>query len=356
MSSNPKVVVTGSVAFDYLMRFPGKFQDVVVPDRMHRLSVSFLVDEMRRVRGGVAPNIAYGLALFGVTPSILATAGQDAADYRTWLGEQGVDVSGMKLCDDVFTASFFVSTDLEQNQIATFYAGAMARASELTFRSYEPGSVALALICPSDPTAMRQHAAECRELGIDYVYDPSQQVARLDGDDLLAGLDGAAMLIGNDYELGIIEKKTGLSESELAAKVPVLVITRGEDGATIALRGGTAGEPASRTIRIPAAKLRTEALDPTGVGDAFRSGLLAARLRSLPWEEAGRLGSVAAVLCLETQGPQARRWTFTDLLERYAESYGAALPGPLAERLRGPGNPEGGAAFVRPVGHFSLLD
>ena len=356
MSSNPKVVVTGSVAFDYLMRFPGKFQDVVVPDRLHRLSVSFLVDEMRRVRGGVAPNIAYGLALFGVTPSILATAGQDAADYRAWLGEQGVDVSGMKLCEDVFTASFFVSTDLEQNQIATFYAGAMARASELTFRSYEPGSVALALICPSDPTAMRQHASECRELGIPYVYDPSQQVARLEGDDLLLGLDGAAMLIGNEYEFGIIEKKTGLSETALAARVPVLVITRGEEGATIALRGGMDGEPGSTTIRIPAAKLRTEALDPTGVGDAFRSGLLAARLRGLPWEEAGRLGAVAAVLCLETLGPQARRWSFSDLLERYSESYGEPLPGPLAERLHGPGKPEGGVVSIRPVGRFSLLD
>lgn len=353
MSTNPRVVVTGSVAFDYLMRFPGKFQDVVVPDRMHRLSVSFLVDEMRRVRGGVAPNIAYGLALFGMTPAIFATAGQDAADYRAWLGEQGCDVSGMKLCDDVFTASFFVSTDTEQNQIATFYAGAMARASELTFRSFEPGSVALALICPSDPTAMRQHAAECRELGIPFVYDPSQQVARLDGDDLLAGLEGAAMLIGNEYELGVIEKKTGLSEAELAAKVPVLVITRGEEGATIALRGGSAGEPGgARTIRVPAAKLRTEALDPTGVGDAFRSGLVASRLRGLPWEEAGRVGAVAAVLCLETLGPQPRRWVLDELLERYAESFGAPLATPLAERLRG----AAGAGSGRPAARFSLLD
>jgi adenosine kinase len=357
MSTAPKVVVTGSVAFDYLMRFPGKFQDVVVPDRLHRLSVSFLVDEMRRVRGGVAPNIAYGLALFGVTPSIFATAGQDAGEYRSWLAEQGVDVSGMKLCDDVFTASFFVSTDEEQNQIATFYAGAMARASELTFRSYEPGSVALALICPSDPTAMRQHAAECRELGIPFVYDPSQQVARLDGDDLLAGLDGAAMLIGNEYEFGVIEKKTGFSEAELAAKVPVLVITRGEEGATIALRGGSPGEPGgARTIRVPAAKLRTEALDPTGVGDAFRSGLVASRLRGLPWEESGRVGAVAAVLCLETLGPQPRRWTLEELLERYAESYGAPLPAPFAERLRGEPSSAAGGGSARPFGRFSLLD
>lgn len=353
MSTNPKVVVTGSVAFDYLMRFPGKFQDVVVPDRMHRLSVSFLVDEMRRVRGGVAPNIAYGLALFGMTPTIFATAGQDAADYRAWLGEQGCDVSGMKLCDDVFTASFFVSTDLEQNQIATFYAGAMARASELTLRSFEAGSVALALICPSDPTAMRQHAGECRELGIPFVYDPSQQVARLGGDDLLAGLEGASMLIGNEYELGVIEKKTGLSEAELAAKVPVLVITRGEEGATIALRGGSPEEPGgARTLRIPAANLRTEALDPTGVGDAFRSGLVASRLRGLPWEEAGRVGAVAAVLCLETLGPQPRRWSLDELLERYAESFGAPLAAPLAERLRG----AAGAGSGRPATGFSLLD
>jgi adenosine kinase len=357
MSSTPKVVVTGSVAFDYLMRFPGKFQDVVVPDRLHRLSVSFLVDEMRRVRGGVAPNIAYGLALFGVTPSILATAGQDAADYRDWLGEQGVDVSGMKLCDDVFTASFFVSTDLEQNQIATFYAGAMARASELTFRSFAPGSIAVALICPSDPTAMRQHARECRELGIPFVYDPSQQVARLEGQDLLDGLEGAAMLIGTEYEFGIIEKKTGLSEAELAAKVPVLVITRGEDGATIALRGGSAEEPGgARTVRVPAAKLHGEAIDPTGVGDAFRSGLVASRLRGLPWEEAGRIGAVAAVLCLETLGPQPRRWTLDEVLGRYAESYGGPLPGALVERLRGAGAAVAGEASVRPGTGFSLLD
>ena len=357
MSTAPKVVVTGSVAFDYLMRFPGKFQDVVVPDRMHRLSVSFLVDEMRRVRGGVAPNIAYGLALFGLTPAIFATAGQDAADYRAWLEGQGCDVSGMKLCDDVFTASFFVSTDEEQNQIATFYAGAMARAAELSFRSFAPGTVALALICPSDPAAMRQHANECRELGIPYVYDPSQQVARLDGADLLDGLDGAAMLIGNDYELGVIEKKTGLSEAELAAKVPVLVITRGEEGATIALRGGTAEEPGgARTVRIPPAKLRTEALDPTGVGDAFRSGLVASRLRGLPWEEAGRVGAVAAVLCLETLGPQAKRWTLDGLLERYAESFGGPLPAALAERLRGGDGAPSGTGSARTAGRFSLLD
>ena len=182
-------------------------------------------------------------------------------------------------------------------------------------------------------------------------------MARLDGSDLLEGLDGAAMLIGNEYEFGVIEKKTGLSEAELAAKVPVLVITRGEEGATIAIRGGSAEEPGgARTVRVAAARLRTEALDPTGVGDAFRSGLVASRLRGLPWEEGGRVGAIAAVLCLETLGPQARRWTLDQLLERYAESYGVALPGPLAERLRGGGGGGADALSARPARGFSLLD
>lgn len=323
--NEPRIVVTGSVAYDYLMTFPGRFADVVVPDRMHRLSVSFLVDEMRRVRGGVAPNIAYNLALLGHRPSILATAGPDAADYKAWLESEGVDVSGLTICEDVFTASFFVSTDLEQNQIATFYAGAMARARELTFRVFPPGSVALALIGPNDPAAMDAYARECRELGIPFVFDPSQQVARLSGEEILAGLEGAAVLIGNEYEFGIIEKKTGLSEAELLARVPVVVITRGEEGSTIALRGGTPDAPGgASTIRIPPAKLRGGALDPTGVGDAFRAGLLAARLRGLPWDVAGRVGSVAAVWALETVGPQPRRYSPEDFLGRFERDFGLA--------------------------------
>lgn len=323
--NEPRIVVTGSVAYDYLMTFPGRFADVVVPDRMHRLSVSFLVDEMRRVRGGVAPNIAYNLALLGHRPSILATAGPDAADYKAWLESEGVDVSGLTICEDVFTASFFVSTDLEQNQIATFYAGAMARARELTFRVFPPGSVALALIGPNDPAAMDAYARECRELGIPFVFDPSQQVARLSGEEILAGLEGAAVLIGNEYEFGIIEKKTGLSEAELLARVPVVVITRGEEGSTIALRGGTPDAPGgASTIRIPPAKLRGGALDPTGVGDAFRAGLLAARLRGLPWDVAGRVGSVAAVWALETVGPQPRRYSPEEFLGRFESDFGLA--------------------------------
>ena len=321
----PRIVVTGSVAYDYLMTFPGKFLDVVVPDRMHRLSVSFLVDSMRRVRGGVAPNIAYGLALFGLKPVIMATAGVDALDYARWLAEEGVDISELHISDDLFTASFFVSTDEVQNQIATFYTGAMARAVNLSFRAFAPGTVALAVIAPNAPEAMVKYAEECRTMRIPFVYDPSQQVARLSGDEILAGVEGASVLVANEYEFGVIEKKTGLSESEILARVPTLIITRGEDGSTISLRGGSPGAPDGMvTHRIPPARLRGSALDPTGVGDAFRAGLLAARHRGLPWEVAGRVGSVAAVYALETVGGQPRRYALGDFLERYRENYGSA--------------------------------
>ncbi len=322
-NSKPKtVVVTGSVAYDYLMSFPGKFQDVIVPDRLHRLSVSFLVDEMRKVRGGVAPNIAYNLALLGATPAVLASAGADASEYRDWLRSEGVDVSGMVIHKDIFTASFFVSTDTEQNQIATFYAGAMARAASLSFSSLEHLGIALAVISPNDPAAMGAHARECRKMGIPFVYDPSQQLARLTREEILEGLEGAEILIGNEYEFGILEKKTGLSETELLARVPVVIITRGAEGSTIALRGGTSEAPQGAvTMRVPAAAVRGEAVDPTGVGDAFRAGLIAARLRSLPWSVSGRVGAVAAVFALESLGPQPERYTAEAFVARYRENF-----------------------------------
>jgi adenosine kinase len=331
---NRSIVVTGSVAYDYLMTFPGKFLDVVVPDKMHRLSVSFLVDSMRKVRGGVAPNIAYGLALLGIRPIVMATAGSDAADYRLWLEGEGIDVSALKIFDDVFTASFFVSTDQHQNQIATFYTGAMARASELSFRDLDVPSISLAIIAPNDPAAMAAYARECRELSIPFVYDPSQQVARLTSDDLLKGLEGASILIGNEYEFGIIGKKTSLSEAEILTRVPVVIITRGEEGSTITLRAGSPEAPEGNlTIRIPPAQLRVDAVDPTGVGDAFRAGLFAARAKKLPWAVAGRVGSVAAVYALETLGPQPVRYHIEEFLARYADNYGTQGPDREVSRL-----------------------
>lgn len=321
-----RIVVTGSVAFDYLMRFPGRFVEHLVPDRMDRLSVSFLVDEMRRVPGGCASNIAYGLALLGERPVLLATAGQDAGEYRDWLAREGVDVSGLVLHPDVFTASFFVSTDRDQNQLASFYTGAMARARDLTLREGAPPDVALVVISPNDPDAMLRYAAECRELGIPFVYDPSQQVARLSGEDLLAGADEAFLLICNDYEFGILQQKSELSCEEIEERVPVLVTTHGARGSTISV----AGPRGRKRYDVPAAMLVGPPVDPTGVGDAYRAGLVRGIRVGAPWEVSGRIGSVAAAFVLETQGPQPERYELEEFVSRYVETFGDE---PFLERL-----------------------
>jgi adenosine kinase len=320
------IVVTGSVAFDYLMRFPGRFVEHLIADQMERLSVSFLVDDMRRVPGGCGPNISYGLALLGERPLLVATAGRDAAEYREWLARQGVDVSGLLLHDDVFTASFFVSTDRDQNQLASFYTGAMARARELSLRATVAGDAALVVIAPNDPEAMGLYAEECRERAIPFLYDPSQQVARLTGEDLRAGLDGAFLVIVNEYEFGILRQKTDRSREELEALVPVLVVTHGADGSTISAAG-----PRGREVhRIPPARLDSPAVDPTGVGDAYRSGLVRGIRIGASWEVAGRIGSVAASIVLETLGPQPDRYEPAEFIGRYERSFGSE---PRLERL-----------------------
>jgi adenosine kinase len=322
-----RVIVTGSVAFDYLMRFPGHFVEHLIPDKLKRLSVSFLVDEMRRVPGGCGPNIAYGLALLGERPLLLASAGQDAAPYREALAEAGVDVSGLVLHADVFTASFFVSTDRDQNQLASFYTGAMARARELSIADAGPAAGCLAIISPNDPAAMERYTQECRRLSIPFLYDPSQQVARLSGEELREGMRGAAMLIVNDYEIGIVSQKTGLSAETLEDLVPVLVATHGAQGSTISV----AEQDGRQRHKIPVARLDSEAVDPTGVGDAFRAGLVRGMRLGLSWEVAGRMGSVAAVFGLEAPGPQPPRYLIEDFIARYERNFGSE---PSLQRLR----------------------
>ncbi len=309
--------MTGSVAFDYLMRFPGRFVDHLIPDRLARLSVSFLVDEMRRVPGGCGPNIAYGLALLGERPLLLASAGHDAAAYRDRLAAEGVDTSGLVLHEDVFTASFFVSTDEQQNQIASFYTGAMARARDLSIRPVAEGA-SLVVVSPNDPAGMARYARECRELGLPFIYDPSQQVARLTGEELVEGLTGAVILIVNDYEFGVLTHKTGLAREEIESRVPVVVVTHGPDGSTIA--ASISGQV--RRVQVPAGKLEAEAVDPTGVGDAYRAGLIRGFRAGAPWEVTGRIGSIAAVLSLEALGPQPPRYSAEEFRARYTRSFG----------------------------------
>jgi adenosine kinase len=309
------VVVTGSIAYDYLMSFPGFFRDHILPEQIAKLSVSFLVDSMRRQRGGCATNIAYNLALLGERPLVMATAGQDFADYRAWLEARGVDTSAIVEVPDEFTASFFVSTDRENNQIASFYTGAMAHAHKLSFRDLKTRAD-LALISPNDPEAMRKYPRECKELGIPYIYDPSQQVIRLSGDDLREGLTGSKLLIVNDYEFEMIRNKTGMSEEQVLCCTGALTVTRGGQGSTIWTGG--------QRIDIPVVKPVREA-DPTGVGDAYRAGIIKGMSLGLPWETIGRMGSLAATYVLECPGTQNHSYTWAEFATRYYENFGDTL-------------------------------
>jgi adenosine kinase len=311
------IVVTGSIAYDYLMTFPGRFTEHLLPDQLHKVSVSFLVDSLRRQRGGVAPNIAYTLALLGGHPKIMASAGVDFEEYRTWLELHGVDTSAVVVIEDQYCASFFVNTDLEQNQIASFYTGAMAFASQLTFAEYA-AEADLAVISPNDPQAMRAYVAECKELGLSYVYDPSQQIIRLTGEDLLSGIDGCLLLTVNDYELCMIRDKTGLSEEDILQRVGGLVLTLGKSGARILSQGEIYEIPAFQPHRIA---------EPTGAGDAFRAGLLRGIQLGLPWEVSGRMGALAATYVLENFGTQGHHFTPLEFVERLRQIYddGGAL-------------------------------
>ena len=305
------IVVTGSIAFDYLMSFPGKFTEHFLAEHMQRVSLSFLVDSMDKRRGGCAPNIAYTLALLGEKPLLMGTAGQDFSDYRQWLERAGIDTSLVQQVDSKFTASFFCSTDTEGNQIASFYTGAMAHAGELSFRTVE--RCELAIISPNDPGAMAQYAEECRALGIDYIYDPSQQVARISGDEIKDGISGAKIVICNDYEFEIIRQKTGMDEQAILAVAEVLVVTKGEKGSAILLGDGRIDVPAITPHRVA---------DPTGVGDAFRGGFMKGLALGAGYEVCGRLGSVAAAYALEHLGGQSHAYTWDEFTHRYEQHFG----------------------------------
>ncbi|MCK5316135.1 MAG: carbohydrate kinase family protein, partial [Anaerolineales bacterium] len=204
------IVLTGSVAFDYLMSFPGYFRDHILPEKLESISLSFLVDSMVRQRGGTAPNIAYTLALLGQRSHLFATVGEDFEEYRQWLDSKGVDTTWARVIPGVYTASFFCNTDRSNAQIASFYPGAMAHAAELSLRELEGNPPDLVVISPNDPEAMRKYVMECQELGYPYLYDPSQQIVRLDCDDLREGIEGALALFVNDYEFALIQKMTSM--------------------------------------------------------------------------------------------------------------------------------------------------
>ncbi len=306
-----KLIVTGSIAYDYLMSFPGKFTEHFLPEHMQRVSLSFLVDSMDKRRGGCAPNIAYTLALLGERPYLMGTAGQDFGEYRQWLDAAGVDTSLVRQVPDKFTASFFCSTDTENNQIASFYTGGMAHAAELSFRTVDgPG---LVIISPNDPAAMIQYAEECRTLTIPFIFDPGQQCARLSGPELRDGIVGARILICNDYELELIRQKTEMGESDVLDVAGALIVTRGEEGSSIYQKGSRIDVKAVAPYRI---------VDPTGVGDAFRGGLMKGMAVGAPYPTCAQLGSVAATYALEHLGGQSHAYTPGEFKARYEEHFG----------------------------------
>lgn len=305
------ILLSGSLAFDYIMNFPGYFEDHILPDKIHVLNVSFLVESLDRQRGGVAGNIAYNLGLLGQPCRVVGTVGSDFDEYLAELQGLGVDTAGVVGLEDAVTASAFITTDRADNQITGFFPGAMGRAGEVAVASYIEG-IEIGVVSPTAPDAMERHVRELREAGVPYMYDPGQQVIALAQDVLRAGVEGAQILAANDYELAVIEERTGLSREQIAAMVPVLAVTLGDLGSTIHADG--------QSFEIPPAE-PWSVVDPTGAGDGYRAGLLAGMRSGLPWDAAGRIASVAATYVVEQKGTQAHRYTMDEFKERFSAEF-----------------------------------
>ncbi|MEV5341649.1 carbohydrate kinase family protein [Streptomyces sp. NPDC052676] len=316
-----RIAVTGSIATDHLLTFPGRFTDQLLADRLDTVSLSFLADRMDVRRGGVAANIAFGLARLGLAPVLVGAAGVDFADYQLWLKEHGVDVDFVRISDTLHTARFVCTTDRDQNQIATFYAGAMAEAREIDLAA--AGTFDLVVVAPDDPAAMLRHTGHCRRTGTPFAADPSQQLARLDRDAVRELVDGARFLFTNAYEAALLTERSGWSEEEVLERVGTWVTTLGAEGVVIR----RAGQPALTVAAVPA----KEVADPTGVGDGFRAGFLAGLARNWPDERAAQLGCALATTVLESVGTQEYPLSGDALLTRIAGAYG-----PDAAREVGP--------------------
>jgi adenosine kinase len=308
--------VTGSIANDYLMTFPGRFSEQMIPDQMHRLSLSFLVDELDLRRGGVAANISYGMGELGLTPILVGAVGRDWEDDRSWLERHGVDTASVYVSDLKHTARFMCTTDVEQCQIASFYTGAMADARQIELRPImeRVGRLDLVVVSPNDPEAMLRHTAEAKALGVPFAADPSQQLARMDGPAIRALIDGAELLFTNDYEATLVEQKTGWTRAEVLSRVGHWVVTLGPEGSALYRDG----QP---EIAV-AAVVEDQKADPTGVGDAFRAGFFSGRAWGLGLERCLQIGNLVATYVLERVGTQEYEVDRAAFVARFADSYG----------------------------------
>jgi adenosine kinase len=320
-----RIAVAGSIATDHLMSFPGRFADQLIPDQLHTVSLSFLVDELEIRRGGVAANICFGMGLLGRRPILVGAVGDDFADYRSWLERHGVDSSSVHVSDLHHTARFLCTTDQDHNQIASFYTGAMSEARHIELQpiAERVGGLDLVLIGADDPDAMIRHTEECRARGIPFAADPSQQLARMD--DVRELIDGAAYLFTNEYEASLCEQKTGWSSEEILSRVGVRVTTLGPKGVRI----DRAGEPSLHVDAAPEVKK----VEPTGVGDAFRAGFLTALSWELSLERAAQTGNLLAAHALEVAGPQEYTLHGERFVERFADAYGAEAAAEVARHI-----------------------
>lgn len=320
------LAIAGSIATDHLMTFSGKFADSLVPDELDKIALSFLVEDLDVRRGGCAANISFALAKLGHRPVLIGSVGKDFnTEYRAWLEKVGVDTAGVRVSETRHTARFVCTTDSSLAQIATFYAGAMSEARDIDLLAVGD-DFDLVLIGPDDPDAMLRYTKTCREHGIPFAADPSQQLAWADGDLIRELIDGAAYLFSNDYEAALIEQKTGWSADEVHQHVGTRVVTRGKDGVTIYPANGN-------TIDVRAIP-DVEAVDPTGVGDSFRAGFLAGIAAGLDFERSAQVGCTIAASVVETKGTQEYEFTRQQFLSRLEAAYGqeaaATVGGALA--------------------------
>jgi len=322
-----KIGVAGSVGLDHLMTFSGKFTDSFVAGSLEKVSLSFLVDSLDVRRGGCAANICYGMGVLGLNPVLIAAVGKDWADYEAWLSRHGVDTSHALISTTLYTAHFMVTTDDDLNQIASFFPGAMseARNIELAPIMEKTGRFDMFVISPDDPQAMLHHSDVCRTEGIAFAADPSQQMARMSGEEIKLLIDGASYLFLNEYELALAMQKTGWSDREILEHVKIRVVTLGSRGAKVE---SAAGEFVQ--VGVPQEKSKT---DPTGVGDSFRSGFIAGLAWGLNHERCAQLGSLIATYVIETMGTQEYRFTSAEFLARFEQTYGAQAASEIAPHL-----------------------
>jgi adenosine kinase len=309
-------LICGSLAYDNIMVFNGRFKDHILPDKIHMLNVSFLVPQLRREFGGCAGNIAYNLKLLGDSGLPMATVGRDFGPYREWMQQAGVPQDYVRTVDSELTAQAFITTDLDDNQITAFHPGAMQQA-HLNQVADAGSRVALGIVAPDGRDGMLQHAAQFAQAKLPFIFDPGQGMPMFDGAELRAFIEQATWVTVNDYEWQLMQQKTGWSAAQVAERVRALIVTRGGDGSVIHAQG--------REFTIPSAKPKA-VVDPTGCGDAYRAGLIHGLLRELPWDVTGRIASLIGAIKIESRGTQNHRFTRAEFAERFATSFGTMLP------------------------------